>query len=636
MLKKILALALVVSYVHAGAQNYALVFNGSNQYVSIPNQASLALSANFTIEGWIYPTGVGSDATQGGIIINKENSYEIARFADGTLQYALSSTGSGGWAWVNTGLVAPLNTWTHIALVKSGTGVTLYFNGTAAFTNNSAPATMGSNTNALWLAGRSSVSQYFQGNMDEFRLWSTARTQSQLKVNMFNRALSNSAPGLVAYYRMNENAGTTTANSCTNTTGIDGTLANAPSWAASPIQFGDNAISFDGSDDYVNIPENSALDISSAITMEAWVYATGSNTIQDVISKSNHTTNTGYIFPRTDDAWTTVDCYLFIGGAWTTLAVPFPGKNAWHHLAMTYDGAMIKIYIDGTLAGSKAQTGAIATNTNALALGTQPGFPENFGGKADELRVWNVARTQAQVQASMNEIDPSIQTGLVAYYTSNFGIAAGTNTGLTALIDQSGSNNGTLTNFTLTGTSSNIVLQGSTIIPLPLSWLSFTAQQQERTVLLNWATAQEENTSDFLVQRSIDGNSWTTLGTVSAAGNSNAATQYNFTDMNPATGINQYRIEEQDLDGHINDSKIVRVDFSGVTARMIVYPNPLVTGDLNIILPRAAAVSLYNSTGALLRTWQLTEGVHQVSTGNLAKGVYLVKAGEDLARVIVL
>ena len=97
------------------AQNYSLNFNGTSQYVNIPDQVNLRLSANFSIEGWVYPTGPGSQPTQGGIIVNKENSYEIARFADGTIQYALSANGAGtDWNWINSGLVLRL---THGAIL---------------------------------------------------------------------------------------------------------------------------------------------------------------------------------------------------------------------------------------------------------------------------------------------------------------------------------------------------------------------------------------------------------------------------------------------------------------------------------------------------------------------------------------
>ncbi|MFT3932109.1 MAG: T9SS type A sorting domain-containing protein [Chitinophagaceae bacterium] len=618
------------------AQNYALNFNGSSQYINIPDQSSIELSASFTIEGWVYPTGVGSDATQGGSIINKENSYEIARFADGTLQYALSANGTGGdWTWINTSIVLALNKWTHISFVKLGTAITIYINGVSAYTNASAPAVLIANTQALRIGNRTNAGHFFNGNMDELRIWNTARTQTEIKTNMLNRNLANNATGLVAYYRMNENAGTTTASASTNTSGLTGTLVGTPTWSTSPIQFKPNSLSFDGVDDVVTIPYNSSLDISTAITLEAWVYATKTTGIQNVISKSNATTNTGYIFPRTDDGWANVNMYLFIGGAWKIVSAAYPSMNAWHHLAATYDGATMKLYIDGILKNSVAQTGLIATNTNALSLGNQIGFSsEYFGGAADEMRIWNVARTQAQIQAAMNaEFDPAAQTGLVSYYTLNQGITAGTNTGLTTVFDQKGNNTGTLSGFANTGSSSNFIAQYASLVALPVSWLNFTAEKQNNNVLLNWSTASEQNNAGFTVQHSIDANSWVNIGSVQAVGNSSVVQQYYFTHTNPSSGINYYRIMQQDQDGKFSYSKVISINYSAQAAKFSVYPNPVVSGVAYLQLQQPSTVLLYNSTGRLVATKQFAAGKQSFNTNGLAKGIYYFKVNEETVAV---
>ena len=73
-----------------------------------------------------------------GIIVNKEGEYEIARSPNGTIQWALANpslwSGRSNWVFVNTGIVAPLNTWTHITMVYDSTKVTTYTNGVAMHT----------------------------------------------------------------------------------------------------------------------------------------------------------------------------------------------------------------------------------------------------------------------------------------------------------------------------------------------------------------------------------------------------------------------------------------------------------------------------------------------------------------------
>jgi hypothetical protein len=636
-MKKFLPVILCFLVIQSTAQNFSLSFNGTTQYVSIPDQNSIDLSSNFTIESWIYPTGAGSHGTEGGIIINKENSYEIARFADGTLRYALSANGAGNdWTWINTGMVAPLNTWTHFALVKSGTTVNFYLNGSAPGTHLSNPATLTANTQLMEIGARLGGNQFFNGAIEELRIWNTSRTQAQIKTNIFNRNLSNNTTGLVAYYRMNEGSGTTMANSHAAVTGIDGTLVNGPAWTASPVQYASNALSFDGADDHMIIPDDNTLDITTAITLEAWCYAIKNSGVQNVISKSNNSSNNGYIFPRTDNGWANVVIYIHIAGGWKTLSAPYPSLNAWHHLAATYDGASINLYINGVLAASMAQTGAITTNGNPLALGSQPGFGEYFGGYADEMRIWNVARTQVEIQSNMNrELDPALQTGLVSYYTFNQGIAAGTNAGLTKVMDQKGTNNGTLTNFALSGTSSNFLTQAISITTLPVSWLGFTAQKKNNTVELNWSTANEQNSREFIVQHSSNGSSYDNIGNIAAAGNSAILQQYAFVHSNPVTGTNYYRILQQDIDGRSDYSKVVSVVYPLQNHHIIAYPNPVTGGTLNLQLTEDVTITLYNSSGEWVLSRRLLAGAQQLNISHLAKGIYRLKAGNEPISIVI-
>jgi hypothetical protein len=76
--------------------------------------------------------------------------------------------------------------------------------------------------------------------------------------------------------------------------------------------------------------------------------------------------------------------------------------NTWSHIAGTYDGATVKLYVNGALAGSQAVTGNILTSTGALRIGGNAVWGEYFAGLIDEVRVYNTALTQIQIQADMN------------------------------------------------------------------------------------------------------------------------------------------------------------------------------------------------------------------------------------------
>ena len=115
----------------------------------------------------------------------------------------------------------------------------------------------------------------------------------------------------------------------------------------------------------------------------------------------------------------------------------------------------------------------------------------------------------------------------------------------------------------------------NTIIELPIGINTFTAQSQQHSVGLQWTTAVEQNTSYFSIQRSADGENWSTIGQQAAAGTSNAPSAYEFIDRNPETGANYYRLQESDDNGNQVYSAIRTVDFGGVGVAITWYPNPV-------------------------------------------------------------
>lgn len=111
---------------------------------------------------------------------------------------------------------------------------------------------------------------------------------------------------------------------------------------------------------------------------------------------------------------------------------------------------------------------------------------------------------------------------------------------------------------------------------LPLSLLSFSAQQQQSNVLLNWQTANETNLSHFNIQRSNNGNNFTTIGTTKA--NNKSSNEYSFTDdlktNTQPTNTIYYRIEAVDLDGKKTYSEIKSFNIQNSSFQIIVFPNP--------------------------------------------------------------
>ncbi len=114
-----------------------------------------------------------------------------------------------------------------------------------------------------------------------------------------------------------------------------------------------------------------------------------------------------------------------------------------------------------------------------------------------------------------------------------------------------------------------------TIAPLPVILAQFVASQNsDHSVKLLWTTTSEINSGYFNIERSPDGNSWQTIGTVNAKGFSSIAVDYTYTDAYPLSGINYYRLKMVDADGKFKYSKVVTVSSDAKTEALVVYSNP--------------------------------------------------------------
>ena len=224
----------------------------------------------------------------------------------------------------------------------------------------------------------------------------------------------------------------------------------------------ENALHFNGTSDFINCGNNSSLDITStAITLEAWVYPISfqSNVWQGNVINKADAAQTGYMLRVGNGGQVNFNLGT---GSWNELnsSVAAVSLNTWHHIAGSYDGTTMRLFVDGVQVATLPLTANIGTSANNLFLGDDPAYPSRFfPGRIDEVRIWNVTRTPTEIKEDMNTSTcGTIPSNLVAYYRFNQGIANGNNPGTTTLNDETGVNNGTLTSFSLTGTLSNWVL----------------------------------------------------------------------------------------------------------------------------------------------------------------------------------
>ncbi|MFK7921544.1 MAG: LamG-like jellyroll fold domain-containing protein [Bacteroidia bacterium] len=223
-----------------------------------------------------------------------------------------------------------------------------------------------------------------------------------------------------------------------------------------------NGLNFDGTNDYVQTTYSGILG-SANRTFEAWVNvspsATANTAILDYGLNAVGSRNTFLINPNNQ--------LVYISGG--TNANISTSQNAitsgqWTHVAFVLNNGTGFLYVNGTQMGTGSLTTVNTPSGNAtLRLGQRvSGGSIPFRGAIDEVKVWNYARTAAEIQNDMNAEYCTVPTGLMVYYQCNEGLAGGTNTGLSNLPDLSGNAyNGTLTNFALTGNVSNWVIGAS-------------------------------------------------------------------------------------------------------------------------------------------------------------------------------
>jgi hypothetical protein len=150
----------------------------------------------------------------------------------------------------------------------------------------------------------------------------------------------------------------------------------------------------------VTIPNAAALQLTTAMTLEAWVNpAKVTSAWRDVIYKGN---DNYYLEGTSPTKSTPLVGGTFGGGNTNLYGTAALTPKTWAHLAATYDGSTLRVYVNGTLASSVAQTGSFATSTNPLQVGGDSIYGQYFSGTIDDIRVYNVALTQAQIRSDMN------------------------------------------------------------------------------------------------------------------------------------------------------------------------------------------------------------------------------------------
>jgi len=220
-------------------------------------------------------------------------------------------------------------------------------------------------------------------------------------------ALDVPAGDLVGRWPMDEGSGTVVADVSTN--GLNGTAMGSPAWV--PGIDGPYALSFvNGTSQYVTVANAAPLNITSAITLSAWIRPTKVATAS-ILNKATFNTSPkvfGYELDLSSlgvPFFRLFDDNLAAGGGRLNAIATYPTDGTtWMHVAGTYDGVTMKIYVNGVLNASKASTAPLTTNSLPFVIGaTSDGLAARvFPGAIDDARIYNRALSASEVAALAN------------------------------------------------------------------------------------------------------------------------------------------------------------------------------------------------------------------------------------------
>lgn len=424
------------------AQEYSLNLNGNGQFANCGSSPDFNFSNAFTVEAWIYPTDFKADEHMNTIAAKTSWSLEFShgwtfRYGSANRTLNFNMGGGAGVSWIDCKAdgVLTLNTWQHVAATYDGASSRIYVNGTMVATQ----AFSGSITNAeedlcIGSINNPSDMRYMTGKIDEVRIWNVVRSVSEIFGNVHHSITS---PNLVAYYRMNSGSGVTLTDDSGQ--GHTAELFGSPTWVSElPREY---SLKLNGTSQYATCGSGSDFFFTNQLTVEAWIYPTdfrAEEHMNTIVAKTNWY---NYGMNQYTFGWTlrygssqrTLTFNMSDGDAsWINCSADnVLNLNTWQHVAATYNGSTIKIYVNGALVATRDYTGIITNSNHYLCIGSVNGYSEMryMKGSIDEVRIWNVARSASEIAANLLQCE--IIHNLLAYYKM-------TNGSGTVLADNSG------------------------------------------------------------------------------------------------------------------------------------------------------------------------------------------------------
>lgn len=370
----------------------------------------------------------------------------------------------------------------------------------------------------------------------------------------------------------------------------------------------------------IDCTNNPSVQLSGTqITLEAWVYPTQwrNNVWEGNIINKEGSGDLGYMLRCGNNG----EVNFNLGnGAWNELTSPASSLslNAWQHVAGTYDGTTMSIYVNGNLVASQPMSITFTSPNSSLTVGNwSNGSGRAFIGNIDEVRVWSAAKTQGDIQASMNTCLAGTESGLAAYYQFENGA------GSTIVSDiTSNGNNGLLQNLDVNADWG----MGAVVCA--------TCEMEMTQLVTVTFGATVDNTVSTVSSPTLSANQSGATYQWVDCNNSNAPIAGETAQTFTATTSGSYAVEVT-FNGCTATSACETITVTGIqeasSTAVSVYPNPT-TGVVNINLGNNNSNVEYSITtieGRVVESGRTTSNMIKVDLSKEGNGIYFLRINSD-------
>lgn len=417
-----------ISGVTAGKFGNGGSFDGTDDYVQIPDNI-LYTQIYLTVSIWAKFDQLSTAKGTQQYLIRKTatgdpyRSYDIYNSSADNKFYARIYDQASNSYTLNSTTVMQAGVWYHISLVENGKSVILYINGLPEATTSWTGTSVLDSNSFLYIGGISG--SYSDSSIDDIRIYNRALSPAEVT------QLYNWAPGPVGHWKLDENTGTTEYDSSSHNFNMSNSVAGSiPTWV--PGKFG-SALNFDGVDDHILYPDQgnqSALEPQTNMTIEAWI---NMSQLPSVKGNSNYVVHKLY----ENTPW-----YSYLLGVNTSNKLSFDWVNTglsefsvtsntsiatsvWTHIAAVKNGTSMYVYINGVNDSSNTvnATGTLLEAGGELYISTFNAL--SFAGKIDDVRIYDYARTPAQILEDMAAGQPANKSPVASWdFNENNGTTA--------------------------------------------------------------------------------------------------------------------------------------------------------------------------------------------------------------------